>query len=234
MGLVTNIDIFLIFVLLAISLIGLVRGFLNELSSIINWFGSAYLTSVLKPIITRLLSDNSIPTRFVSVATSLSLFIILVIAISIVNKMVVKKVEYYIPQSINGGLGFLFGFFKGVLFISIFLSSLNVVSGKIKVDFLSNSLVNNIMTKNDGFLINLINNITESFASKNSKTSLERLEEDKETEEDRAVIEQAREISRNSGRIEDHIKRGTEGVGETKKIENAGDTDLDKLINIVN
>jgi membrane protein required for colicin V production len=219
----TNIDIFLIFVLASVSLVGLIRGFLSELASIINWVGSAYFASALKPIIVRLLSGGAVPSPLVNIAASLSLFIIIVIIMSIVNRILVERARHYMPASINGGLGFLFGFIKGVLFISLVLSSVNLLSKRRNIDILSNSLVNDIMTKSDGFFMKSINGIMEGFIGKSEPEQQETIEE---TEEDMAIIEQAREISRKSGRINDHVKIKE----ETKKNEN---TDLDKLINIL-
>jgi uncharacterized membrane protein required for colicin V production len=226
MGLGAGIDILLIVALVVVSLVGLVRGFLSEVASIVNWVGSAYLAATLRPVIVRLLSHSPVPSPFVNTATSASLFVVIIIAMSIVNRVIVEKVRYYVPASINGGLGFFFGFFKGVLLLSLILSLLNIISRRTRVNYLSDSLVNDIMVKSNGFFMNSINNLMESFVGKDLEIKLEQ-EKDEEDEEDRAIIEQAKEVNREKAQIDEEIKRIKK---ETKKDEN---TDLDKLINIL-
>jgi uncharacterized membrane protein required for colicin V production len=67
-------------------------------------------------------------------------------------------------------LGFLFGFFKGVLIISLSLTCVNVVYGDKKPDHLSKSIINNMVEKNDGVLANIVNNLMGDFIRKKTES----------------------------------------------------------------
>jgi membrane protein required for colicin V production len=170
MGLESGLDTFLIFFLLLISLIGLIRGFLKELVSIINWFGAVYFTSLFKPIFIKLFLQNFKFPFLVDIIANSVLFVVFVLIMSALNKIIIEKIREYIPLSINSGLGFLFGFFKGILIISLSLTCVNVVYGDIKPDYLAKSIINNMIENNDGVLTNIINSLMGDFIRKKTES----------------------------------------------------------------
>ena len=122
----SNFDIVIAVILMFFSFVGLIRGFLKELSSVINWFGSLYLTSIIKPFINPLFEDKIKIPFLLDMVVNIVVFVGLVIVISIITNYLSIILRRLIPATINGGLGFLFGLLKGVLlsFLIIALPSL--------------------------------------------------------------------------------------------------------------
>lgn len=109
------------------TLLGLVRGFIQELSSLVNWIGSGLLTVLLREPINNLI-DGKISNPIVSnMVSSITIFVIAIIGFSILTSSVAKTINTKFPSSINITLGLAFGFTKGFLICSlIFATILNL------------------------------------------------------------------------------------------------------------
>lgn len=104
--------------------LGLVRGFIRELFSLINWVGSGFLTVLLRPYLNDFVSQkisNSIVSNIVS---SVLIFIIVIICFSIILSNIARLINTKFPQSINITLGIAFGFTKGFLICSLIFASI--------------------------------------------------------------------------------------------------------------
>lgn len=123
----SNLDLSLSIVILSFSLIGLVRGFLNEVTSIINWFGAFYLTSIIKPFFVVFLQKKITVPFLPDIIANIILFVIFIIILSISTNYILLSIKKILPASVNVVFGFIFGAFKGVLLSILFLSSINII-----------------------------------------------------------------------------------------------------------
>jgi len=123
----TTFDFIILGIMGFFIIIGLMRGFIRELFSVINWFASGILAVLLRPYVNGYISQkvsNSIISNLLSSAT---IFILLIILFSILITYIVRAIDKKFPKSIDITLGLAFGFLKGFLISSIvFISILNV------------------------------------------------------------------------------------------------------------
>ena len=88
-----GLDISLITILLLFSFIGLIRGFLKELSSIVNWVGSFYLTAITKSIVLQKIENRVNIPLLPDLITNIVLFILYMIVLSIFMNFVVNNIK---------------------------------------------------------------------------------------------------------------------------------------------
>ena len=157
----TNLDYSLVSLIFILSLIGLIRGFLNELISLINWSGSFYLTSKIKPLIIPLLKEKIQIPFLLDIIVNSIVFVSLIITLSILNKYLASKIKKIVPTSTNNGLGFLFGLVKGVLLSSLIIAFLTVIykNSTRQPDWLYDSYIFNLNKNKNSIFINIINTI---------------------------------------------------------------------------
>ena len=172
----TNLDSSLIFLIFILSIIGLIRGFLNELVSLLNWSGSFYLTSKIKPLIVPLLKEKIQIPFLLDIIVNAIVFVSLIITLSILNKFLASKIKKIIPTSTNNGLGFLFGFVKGVLLNCLIIAFLTIIyKNSIKQpDWLYNSYFYNSNKGKNSIFINIINTILGDLIDSNEKVNSEK------------------------------------------------------------
>ncbi|MDR1494951.1 MAG: CvpA family protein [Rickettsiales bacterium] len=148
-----NLDLCVVLILLFLSLIGLIRGFLKETVSILNWFGSFYFTSLAKPIAVSLLRNRITTPFLLDIVSNAVLFVFFVILLSLINNYIVSKIGEFIPTSVNRSLGFAFGLLKGVLISMIVLASINILYRSPNVSdplWLENSIAYRYFNSPDG------------------------------------------------------------------------------------
>lgn len=104
--------------------LGLVRGFIRELFSLINWIGSGFLTVLLRPYLNNIIAQKISNTIISNVVSSVLIFIIVIIGFSIILSNVARLINTKFPQSINITLGIAFGFTKGFLICSLIFASI--------------------------------------------------------------------------------------------------------------
>ena len=110
-----------------LTLLGLLRGFIRELFSLLTWIGSASLVIALRPVITDLISQKISNIILANAVSSLLIFIIAIIGLSILTSNISKTITTKFPSSINITLGIAFGFMKSFIISSlIFATIINI------------------------------------------------------------------------------------------------------------
>lgn len=123
----TYFDYFIFLIMLFLTLLGLLRGFIRELFSLLTWIGSGTLTIALRPVITNLISQKISNTILANAISSLLIFVIAIIGLSILTSNISKTITTKFPSSINITLGIAFGFAKGFIISSlIFATIINI------------------------------------------------------------------------------------------------------------
>lgn len=169
--LTSNFDIVIAVILMLFSLIGLVRGFFKEISSIINWFGSFYLTSKFKPLIKPLFEDKIQIPFLLDMVVNIVVFVGLIIILSIITNYLSVILKKLIPSSLNGTLGFLLGLLKGALLSLLIIAFMKTVYDKNTPKYLENSVVYTSISSDDIF-VDMLNNIFGDFAKEKTEKEI--------------------------------------------------------------
>lgn len=165
----TGFDYLILLIMAFFTLLGLIRGFIGELSSLINWIGSSIITIFLQPSLNSIIYEkvhNSTLSNFLSGSI---IFTISIIMLSIITTKLDNKINTKFPYSVNITLGTFFGFIKGFLISSmIFLIILKLfgdtpdINKKTGPEWIKNSKTYNILT----FGLYIISPFTDSFFDK--------------------------------------------------------------------
>lgn len=105
------------------TLLGLVRGFIRELSSILSWVGSAFLTVLLRPVFNEVISQKISNPMLSNAVSSFLVFVVAIVALSILISNIARSINAKFPSSINITLGMAFGFTKGFLISSLIFAT---------------------------------------------------------------------------------------------------------------
>ena len=125
----TVFDYIVLSIMLFFTFVGLVRGFIRELASLINWVGSGVLTVLLRPLINDLVSHKISNPVVSNIVSSVLIFLIAIIGLSILTSSIAKAINTKFPTSINITLGIAFGFTKGFLICSLIFASIITLFG---------------------------------------------------------------------------------------------------------
>ena len=240
----SNFDIVIATILMFFSFMGLIRGFLKELSSVINWFGSLYLTSIIKPFINPLFEDKIKIPFLLDMVVNIVVFVGLIIIISIITNYLSIILRKLIPATINGGLGFLFGLLKGILLSLLIIAFMRIAYNKNLPDYLKNSTIYNKVLK-DEFFVDILHNIFGDF----SKESI--IENTSETIDNtlKNINENIENINETLDEKIENINNGVKAIDKNidEKIEDVTDSlnnidaeklmdskNLNRLIDIIN
>ena len=115
--------------MLFFTLVGLARGLIRELASLVNWIGSGLLTVLLRPFINDLVSQKISNPVVSNIISSVFVFLIAIVGLSILTSSVAKAINTKFPTSINITLGLAFGFTKGFLISSLIFASIITLFG---------------------------------------------------------------------------------------------------------
>ena len=115
----TIFDYIIFFIILFFTILGLIRGFIGELTSLVSWCSAILITIKLNPIVSNLIYQKIQNSIFANLSSSGIIFIISIICISIILSRISEKVITKIPTSINLTLGTLIGIVKGILVSTI-------------------------------------------------------------------------------------------------------------------
>ena len=127
-------------IILIFAFIGVIRGFLKELTSIFNWVVTCYLTSIIKPFALKYLNIE-IPF-FADLIVNFVLFVILIIIVSLLSNLFVSFFKEHMEGEINSILGLVFGGLKGYLIVLLILSFRNMIyKDKTDNEFIKNCKV---------------------------------------------------------------------------------------------
>ena len=159
--LTSNLDIIIVAILIFFSVCGLIRGVLKEISSVVNWFGSFYLTSLVKPIIRPLFEDKIKIPLLLEAVVNIVVFILLVILLSMLTNYLSILIRKLIPHSINSTLGLMCGFLRGFLLSAVIAAFIKIVYHKTesKPNWITQSYVYNSMSYENNIFVNMLNNI---------------------------------------------------------------------------
>lgn len=136
----SQIDQIFVGIILIFGVIGVIRGFLKELTSIFNWVMTCYLTSIMKPFILEYLNIK-IPF-FGDIIVNFVLFVILIIVVSLISSLFISFFKDYVKGEVNSILGLIFGCLKGYLIVLLILSFRNILyKGKNNNEFSENCKV---------------------------------------------------------------------------------------------
>lgn len=116
---------FLVFAIMGFfGFLGLFKGFIKELFSIISWVVAALLTIIIRPVIASLIAKK-INAPFVADLISNSfLFAFSLIVVSIITSRVADSLGKTVPTSVNAPLGLAIGSIKGYLLASLVFAGL--------------------------------------------------------------------------------------------------------------
>lgn len=115
----TVFDYIIFFIILFFTILGLIRGFIGELTSLVSWCSAILITIKLNPIVSNLIYQKIQNSIFANLSSSGIIFIISIICISMILSRISEKVITKIPTSINLTLGTLIGIVKGILVSTI-------------------------------------------------------------------------------------------------------------------
>ena len=163
----SNFDIAIAIILMFFSFVGLIRGFLKELSSIVNWFGSFYLTSIVKPFINPFFEEKIKIPLLLDIVVNIVVFVGLIVVISIITNYLVVILKKLIPVTLNGSLGFLFGMLKGILLSLLIIAFMKIVYNKKTPEYLEESIIYSAVS-NDDFFVDMLHDIFGDFAEETS------------------------------------------------------------------
>ncbi|MBM3468680.1 MAG: hypothetical protein FJX71_04535 [Alphaproteobacteria bacterium] len=113
-----GIDILILGIFTASSLIGALRGFTKELLSLFNWGGSAFLSYALLPLGRGFFQHYIANPMIVDVVTIFCIFITSLIVLSIISNTVAEYIQESSIKGVDRSLGFGFGVVRGVFVVS--------------------------------------------------------------------------------------------------------------------
>lgn len=144
-----NFDIFILLLFLFCIVIGLIRGFIRELFSLLNWVLSFYLLTLLKPLFTGYFAEL-IRIPFLSdIILNISIFVIVLIILSIISKYIAELLKKIMPYNLDTTLGFLFGIVKAYVILILVTSTIEVLYNEKEPEILNNSVFNKIFYRNE-------------------------------------------------------------------------------------
>lgn len=116
-------DIFVIVIVVLSALVGLMRGFIREVLSVVSWIGAAFVTlwsfewsRALARDLLKSMIDN--PTVH-DVAGATVVFVVSLIIFSVISHFIASLVTGGVLGAIDRSLGFLFGVARGALLVGL-------------------------------------------------------------------------------------------------------------------
>lgn len=157
----SGLDSVLAFIIIFFSAFGLIRGFLKEISSLLIWFGSFYLTSTLKPYLLPFFADKIKIPFLLDTIINVASFAILITVLSIISNYLTIILKKIIPSNIDGTLGIIIGFVKGFLISALIIAFIKILYDKSnnKPLWINNSKVYNSISYNDNMFVGMLYNI---------------------------------------------------------------------------
>lgn len=245
----TLFDYIIFFIIGFFSILGLARGFIGELSSLISWVGAILITMLLNPYLSAIIYAKLNSEVFSNLSSGGIIFTVSIILLSIITSRIDQKITTKIPTSINITLGAFFGLIKGILISTIIFliivelfGNTEKLLGKKAPKWLQSSKTYKLLL----FSAETISPFTDSFFNtlgknynnmdvnidKNKDISKENKETEKieETEKAEEIIENKDELNtKEIDSKEENLRRFTDEVNDKKE-----DTTENKIDNIEN
>ncbi len=115
----TFLDFVFVVVVLLSSVFAYSGGLIQESISVVAWIGTVFLTKVLFPFVEpKFAGIFGSSSMFSAMSAYISVFVVLIMVTSFVNKTFAVKIHKTNLGSIDKSLGFLFGFFRGILIMA--------------------------------------------------------------------------------------------------------------------
>ncbi len=115
-------DIVVIVVILLSAILAFLRGFIRDLTGLLNWVLAILLTYFLSPFVVKLFEKSKYSDIVINSAVHSIMFVVLLIIISIITSRISTPLSEKLPKSVDQSLGFAFGFAKGYLIICLVFS----------------------------------------------------------------------------------------------------------------
>jgi len=116
-------DIFVIVLVVLSALVGLMRGFIREVLSVVSWIGAAFVTLwsfEWSRVIARDLLRSMVDTPMVhDVAGATVVFVVSLIIFSVISHFLASLVTGGVLGAVDRSLGFLFGVARGALLVGL-------------------------------------------------------------------------------------------------------------------
>lgn len=112
-------DILILTVLLISGLFAFLRGFVQELLSIAAWAGAVLATVYGVEYLAPLARDMTGRESLADIGAALFLFIVVLVVLSIVNRLVARRVQRSSLSTLDRSLGLVFGLLRGGLLICL-------------------------------------------------------------------------------------------------------------------
>ena len=247
----TLFDYIIFFIIGFFSILGLARGFIGELSSLISWIGAILITMLLNPYLSTIIYAKLNSKIFSNFSSGGIIFATSIILLSIITSKIDQKITTKIPTSINITLGAFFGLIKGILISTIIFliivelfGNTEKLLGKKAPKWLQSSKTYKLLL----FSAETISPFTDSFFNKigeNYNNMDDNIDKDKDSKENKETvetekiekIEKAEEIIENKDELntkeidskEENLRRFTDEVNDKKE-----DTTENKIDNIEN
>ena len=116
---VTTIDLIVIVIVLVSAFVALWRGLVRETFSIFEWVASAYAGLRLAPVFQPMVSDIIAPPWLAWAAVFLSVFLIVLVPLSIMTHRFAEIVKRSEIGAIDRALGFVFGVGRGLVIVGL-------------------------------------------------------------------------------------------------------------------
>ncbi|MBR1545087.1 MAG: CvpA family protein [Alphaproteobacteria bacterium] len=116
----TFLDFVFVAVVILSSVLAYNGGFVQESVSIAAWIGTVFLTKYIFPFVEpKFAGIFGSSSMFSAMAAYISVFVVLIMLLSFINKTFSTKLHKTNFGSIDKSLGFLFGFFRGILIMAV-------------------------------------------------------------------------------------------------------------------
>ncbi len=250
----TLFDYIIFFIIGFFSILGLARGFIGELSSLISWIGAILITMLLNPYLSTIIYAKLNSKIFSNFSSGGIIFATSIILLSIITSKIDQKITTKIPTSINITLGAFFGLIKGILISTIIFliivelfGNTEKLLGKKAPKWLQSSKTYKLLL----FSAETISPFTDSFFNKigeNYNNIDDNIDKDKDSKENKETVEtekiekieetdKVEKIKENKDELntkeidnkEENLRRFTDEVNDKKE-----DTTENKIDNIEN
>lgn len=112
-------DILILTVLLVSGLFAFLRGFVQELLSIVAWAGAVLATVYGIEYLAPVARDLTGREGLADIGAALLLFILVLVVLSVLNRLVARRVQRSSLSTLDRSLGLVFGLLRGVLLICL-------------------------------------------------------------------------------------------------------------------
>lgn len=162
----TGLDYLTLLIMLFFTLLGFVRGFIGELSSLISWVSASIITAIFQQSLSLVIYEKIHSYTISNFLGGGIIFVVSVIMISMLTTKISSKITTKFPYSINATLGIFFGFLKGFLISSLiflvimklFVNDFDELKDSNKPKWLQNAKMYNMLSFG-AYLLSPINDI---------------------------------------------------------------------------